>query len=140
MNLVHLYNSFGRAIRKGNASRRFDRGEAMKPLLDELLTYWGDGIDALFGYMGLHDGWAKIQRHIQMEMATAEFSKAMSDADRQFIANLLGNFSYFDDVDKMAKTIMEATSIDTFEAASKFALEQIGVGARQLASARPTSS
>jgi hypothetical protein len=126
--LVSLFNSFGTAIRKANAPRRFDREKAMKPLFDEMQTYWSDGIDALFGYMGLHDGWDKVQRHIQMELASAEFSKTLSDADRQFIANLLVNFSYFSDVDKMATTIMEATSIDTFEDAAKFAMQQIGIG------------
>lgn len=123
-----LYNLCAKEIRKGNAPRRFDRAVAMQPLLDELTTYWGDGLDAMFSYIGHHDGWTKIQRHIQMELASRAVNKALSDEDRQFIANLLVNFSYFDDVQKMAKTIIAGTSVDTFESAAKFALEQIGVG------------
>jgi hypothetical protein len=125
---VSLYSSFGSVIRKANASRRFNREEAMKPLNDEMVSYWGDGIDALFSYLSKHDGWDKIQQHIQMELAAAEFAKALDSIDKNFIANLLVKFSYFDDADKMAHTIIEATSMDTFEAAAKFALQQIGVG------------
>src|SRR6185437_13360896 len=90
-----LYNLCAKDIRKGNAPRRFDRAVAMQPLLEELATYWGDGIDAMFSYIAKHDGWTKIQRHIQMELASRAVNKAMSDEDKQFVANLLVNFSYF---------------------------------------------
>ncbi len=122
------WNDLSRAIRKSNAPRRFDRAVAMQPLLEEMDVYWGDGIDALFSYLSKHDGWAKIQRHVQTDLANRKFEKALAPEDKQFLANLLANFSYFDDVDKEAKTIIEGTSIDTFESAAKFALGQIGVG------------
>ncbi|HVW09192.1 MAG TPA: hypothetical protein VHC90_11460 [Bryobacteraceae bacterium] len=121
------YNDLGRAIRKGNAPRRFDRAVAMQPLLDEMVTYWGDGVDSLFSYLWKHEGWAKIQRHVQLDLASRPVQKALNPEDKQFFANLLANFSYFDNVDKEAQTIIQGTSVDTFEDAAKFALGQIGV-------------
>ena len=126
--LLAAYNDLGRAIRKGNAPRRFDRAVAMQPLLEDVSVYWGDGIDALFSYLSKHEGWDKIQRHVQSDLADRKFEKALKPEDKQFVASLLANFSYFDNVDKEAQTIISGTSVDTFESAAKFALGQIGVG------------
>lgn len=125
---TRTFNALGFVIRRINRPRRFDRAAAMKPLLKEVSGYWSDGLDALFSYLSLHEGWEKIQRHVQLELASGQFAKALSASDRTFIANLLTNFDFFGDVDKQAKTIIEATSFDTFAEAGKFALGQIGIG------------
>ncbi|HZL56712.1 MAG TPA: hypothetical protein VFC21_06515, partial [Bryobacteraceae bacterium] len=122
------FNLCGTVIRRVNGPRRFDRVKAMQPLLGEMTSYWSDGLDALFSYLSLHEGWEKIQRHVGLELATDAFAKSLSDSDRTFLANLLTNFSFFGDVDKQSKTIIEATSMDTFQEAAKFALGQIGIG------------
>lgn len=127
--LMDLYNAAAREVRKINRVRRFNRGKAMKPLLEQTRAWWNDGLDALFAYMGLHDGWEKLQQHMQLAIASEQLAKAMTDSDRAFLANLLANFGYFGDrsVAEKAKEIIAATSVDTFEAAATFALRQLGV-------------
>jgi hypothetical protein len=133
MTKVQAYSAFATVIRRVNQPRRFNRTAALIPLKKEVVSYWSDGLDALFAFLSLHEGWKKIQRHIQLEVAADSFArslrKAMTDSDKTFIANLLTNFDFFGDVDKQAKTIVEGTSFDTFNEAAKFALQQIGVGA-----------
>jgi hypothetical protein len=127
--LKAAFNATARYARKINRVRRFNRARAMRPLKKQMAGYWDGGLDALFSYMSKHDAWEKLQRHIQIAVAAEQFSKAMSDADRKFLADLLAGFDYFNatDVEKKAAAIIAATSVDTFEEGAKFALRQIGI-------------
>ena len=125
------YNLLAGVLRGINKTGRFDREKAMQPLYSEIGGYWSDGLDALFSFLAKHEGWEKIQRHVQMDLARASFTKALSDSDRKFFADLLVNFGFYGDAEKTARIIMEATSLDTFNAAAKFALEKIGIGDAQ---------
>jgi hypothetical protein len=127
--VVSLFNATARYVRKINRSRKFNRLRASKRLRRQMVEFWIPGLDALFSYMGKHDGWTKLQRHVQLHIAAEQFSKTMSDADRKFLLDLLSGFDYFNDrkVAAKARAIVQATSIPTFEEAAKFALGQLGI-------------
>ncbi len=128
MSFLSTYNLLAGVIRKIHQPARFDRERAAQPLTSEISSYWSDGLDALFSYLGKHEGWDKIQRHVQLGIASETFAKALTDSDRKFFADLLVNFGFFDDVDKVMRTLMEDASITTFNEAATFALQKIGVG------------
>jgi hypothetical protein len=92
-------------------------------------SYWSDGVDALYAFLGHRDGWEKIQRHFQIAIASDQLSKAMTDADKKFLTDLLADFTYFNGASSRVDAILKATSFATFEDAGKFALEQLGVKA-----------
>lgn len=131
MSLAHVFHSTARALRKLRKGRPFNRAKAAKPLKRAMAAWWSDGLDALFSYLWLSDGWEKIQRHVQMAQAAEIFtvSKALTDSDRKFVADLLQNFDYFSDraMAEKALEILAGTSVATFEAAGAHALGQIGV-------------
>lgn len=127
---VVVFNSLARCYRKVNRTRRFDRTKAARPLHTQMRSCWLDTRDALFEYLDEIDGWDKLQAHVQLGLAAEEKSieKALTDKDRKFIAELLARFST-GDAEATAAAIVAATSVDTFEAAAKFALGQLGIKA-----------
>jgi hypothetical protein len=122
-----MFNATARCLRKVGRSRRFDRVRASKPLYVRVDGYWQDGLDALWAYMAQGERWEKLQRHTRL--AEKSVSKALSDADRKLLMDLLSSYTYFDDVETVAAAIVKATRFDTFEDAAKFALGQLGVKA-----------
>lgn len=127
MNASLLYSALAAGVRKARGPRRFPRERQSRHLYEQMQSYWRSGIDKLVYHLGLHDGWERIQRHVQQRLAAESFTKALSDQDRQFLLNLLSHFGYYDNVEAKAHLIMQATQFDTFEAAATFALKQIGV-------------
>ena len=127
--LVTIFNATARVARKVNRSRRFNRARASRPLKKQVKGYWFEGVDALCSFMAKHDGWEKLQRHIQLRLAAGQLAKSMSDADRKFLLDLLSGFDYFSDasVSVKADAIIRATSFATFEEGAKFALGQLGI-------------
>jgi SPP1 gp7 family putative phage head morphogenesis protein len=119
--LHDAFNTLAREIRKVNRARRFNRAKPARRCAKMVAEYWVAGIDALWEYMAAHDRWQALREQT--------VQKALSDSDRSFLTRLLANFGYFDDVEKKAQSIIQATSIPTFEEAGKFALRQIGVAA-----------
>jgi hypothetical protein len=126
VHLVQFFNSTAAFLRKVNRSRWFDRARAARPLGRRVREYWHGGLDALFEFLSADDRWDKIQRHCQLQGASA-IEKALTDADRRFIAELLANYGYYSDANAQAQAIIEATSIPTFEEAATFALRQLGI-------------
>ena len=122
-----IFAATARCVRKINRTRRFDRTRPARRLQRRVKAYWLDGIDALFAYMAEVDGWEKLQGHVQLALAGKAVAKAMSDADRRLLVELLAKFGYFGDVAKAAQEIIEATSMPTFEEAATFALKRLGI-------------
>lgn len=128
VHLVQFFNATARGLRKVRRSRRFDRVRAARALNRRVREYWHSGLDALFEYLSSDGRWDMIQRHCQLHGTGAgEVEKALSDADRQFLMEMMAGFGYYSDVADQAKAIIEATSIPTFEAAATFALRQLGI-------------
>lgn len=124
-----IFNATARCLRKVRRSRRFNRVKAARRCQRQVKQFWMDGIDALFSFMAQDDGWEKLQRHVQLAIAAETFTKAISEADKRFLTELLTSFGYFNEVDvaKATSVIMRATSVATFEEAAKFALGSLGV-------------
>ena len=119
-----------RLLRRVRRARRFDRVRASRKLYREVLHYWTGGLDGLFDHLTETKGWDRLGRHVNVEPeAESRIEKALSDRDRQLIVDLLTGFSYYDDVELVAKAIVEATREETFEAAATFALRQLGIAA-----------
>ncbi len=125
--IAGMFNATARCLRKVRRARRFDRVRASKPLYIRVNDYWQDGLDALWAYMAQGERWEKLQRHTRLAAKT--ITKALSDADRKLLMDLLSGYRYFDDVETIAAAIVKATRFDTFEAAAKFALGQLGIQA-----------
>jgi hypothetical protein len=124
-----LYNAIAKCIRKVRRARRFDRVRAARPLNERMREYWDDSIDALFDYMAETEGWEKLHRHVQVQIAAEEAAveKALSDEDVRVLVSLLSSFGYFADESERAEAIVKATAFATYEKAAEFALGQIGV-------------
>lgn len=125
-----LFSGTARLLRRVRRARRFDCVRASRKLYREVLAYWSGGLDALFSHLGATRGWDRLARHARGEqIASLRIGKALTDKDRQLILDLLAGFTYYDGVEKAAAAIVEATRVETFEAAAKFALRQLGVAA-----------
>jgi hypothetical protein len=128
--LTRIYDATARCLRKVSRAKRFDRSKAAQALDKGMRKCWRDGHAALFGHLDTIEGWDKIQAHIRLGIASEEKSieKALTDRDRKFIAELLAKFGT-DDIEETAAAIILATSVETFEAAAKHALAQLGIRA-----------
>lgn len=124
-----VFSATARFLRKVGKPRRFNRVRAARPLLEKTSAYWVGGLDALFSYLDDAEGWDKIQRHCRLHRVEAGVRKALSDADRKMLLDLLASFDYYSDLEQQAAAIVEATRFDTFENAAKFALGRLGVKA-----------
>ncbi len=123
------FNGTARCLRKVRRARRFDRTKAAQPLERDIRKCWLDAHDALFEYLAAVDGWDKIQEHVRLSLAAEKsIEKALSDADRKFIVELLAKFGAAD-VEQAAAAIVAAAGKDTFEAAAQHALGQLGITA-----------
>lgn len=124
------FNALARCFRKVNRAKRFNRTKAARSLHGQMRSCWLEARDALFEYLDATDGWDKLQEHIRLGLAAdaKSIAKALTDRDRKFIAELLAKFGT-GDAEQTAAGIVAATSVDTFEAAAKFALGQLGIRA-----------
>lgn len=125
---LDVYSATARCLRKVRRQRTFNRRRAAAPLQAATAEYWDAGTTALFEYLGERDRWDDLQRHCRRSIAIA---KTFTDDDREFLTRLLADFGYYGDIEKAAAAIVEATQFETFEAAGKFALQQLGVIAPQ---------
>lgn len=125
----NVFSATARFLRKVSKPTRFNRLRASRDLQKRTLAYWRGGLDALFAYLDETEGFASIQRHCLLHRVSAGVRKALSDADRRMLTDLLANFGYYDDVEQQAAAIVEATRFDTYEAAARFALGRLGIKA-----------
>ena len=125
--LLRSYQLTAAAVRKARGRRTFNREKASVPLRRETLAFWSGLDDRLFAWLDENEGWATIARHTGTAVQKAEFGKALSEQDKRFIAELFLRFGGYLNAEEVARRILEATSIPTYEAAGQFALGQIGV-------------
>jgi hypothetical protein len=124
------YNAVARCLRKVSRSKRFDRAKAARPLDKRMRECWRDATAALCDYLTETEAWDKIQAHVRIDLAADEaiVQKALKDSDKKLIAELMAKFGVAD-IEQAAAAIVQATSVDTFEAAAQHALGQLGIKA-----------
>lgn len=123
--LIKAFNVTARAVRKLRQPRRFNRAKAAGPLRGKVHEYWRKSDAAILAFME-DGGWDLIARHTGAVKQTA-IAKALDSEDKRLIAELIARIGFFEDAQMMADAIIAATALPTFEAASKFALSQLGV-------------
>lgn len=121
-----IFSATARALRRLKPPRRFDRIRASRKLHRITSEWWREGIDALCEYLDA-GGWDRIQEFVQRRLPVAGLRKALTDEERRFLAELLAGFRFYDDAERRAAAIVEATRFDTFNEAARFALRQLGV-------------
>ncbi len=126
MSCVHTLNAIfaatARARRKVTRSGRFNRDRAARPLFKSIDDYWQRQIEAMMSHLASTGGFAAIQRRTRV----SRLAKAISDADRVLLQNLLQGINLYGNAERVLGEIMKSSTITTFEEAAKFALGQLG--------------
>lgn len=121
-----IFSATARALRRLKPPRRFDRIRASRKLYRMTSEWWREGIDALFSYLD-QGGWDRIQQFVQRRLPVTALRKALEEEERRFLLDLLAGFRFYDDAGRRAAAIVEATRLETFNEAARFALRQLGV-------------
>ena len=124
-------------LRRIRRPRRFQRGKLAGLIGKPMKKYWMGGIESLFEYLDQNEGWARLAQFVRGPVATAiaknisimEFEKTLSSEEREFLTRLLNEWGYYGDVDQVAAALVQQGRKEVYEAASTFALAQLGVSA-----------
>lgn len=123
LSLNHLHGALARVARQRKKPQQFNRDRAAAGLAKSTDAYWQKNIEKLVEHLDQEDAWTELGKQAKLSAIVA---KAITDADRQLLRQLLQGLDLYGDAEEVMKQIMASSTITTFEQASVFALGQLG--------------